>query len=557
MRIEITPNGIRSPAADSRQFFSEVVCLPAGFYAARVQILFSEQAAGELIRIGARTASPPAQLADFELAAVPANTRLLDSLYLYFCVEAEQSVEIYGEAEQNSASTLLRFITLVAAEEGRFDPEAFNFPAIEPITIGELKTVLIGTTGICNASCLHCPTNKPSRGIVPTGVMDMGLFTKIITELAQGEFAGTMLVTLFNEPLADPFLEERLRLIKLLLPASPISIATNCALFDPGKHGFLLELADDIAIHFEGMSPEVYDRYMHPLKYDRVLPKVLSLLEMDKNNKASIVTPVHRGNFAETNSIHQFFQLERQRITAFFGIRNRSWEPGPWRDLSLAPVGGYCQPKQLRDFVIDWDGLVLACCNDFARRNRLGDLRKQTIADVLDGPEFNDMLDIFRTKRWSDRDACRACRVDHEGTVQELVEAAIGEADNKLHRFAPAAFRVSDGIMRNSQGDIVVEADREPGEVVIFGPYRRFPPGRYRVVHSVIVNDIPAAEAYFTQDSLLDYDEVIASRQVQIAAVGAVELTLDFELDRRGLLEFRLAPANIGFVYKGATVYTL
>ena len=103
--------------------------------------------------------------------------------------------------------------------------------------------------------------------------MSLELFTKIVTELAEGGFPGWFLFGLFGEPLEDPSLEQRLRLIKQLLPQARISIATNCGVYDPGKHAFIVELADDIGVHVEAISPEIYDRLMAPLKAGARLPK--------------------------------------------------------------------------------------------------------------------------------------------------------------------------------------------------------------------------------------------------------------------------------------------
>src|SRR3954463_8438863 len=46
--------------------------------------------------------------------------------------------------------------------------------------VPHLNSVGIGTTGTCNASCIHCPTGKASTANSPRGTMPMDLFRKII-----------------------------------------------------------------------------------------------------------------------------------------------------------------------------------------------------------------------------------------------------------------------------------------------------------------------------------------------------------------------------------------
>ncbi len=85
---------------------------------------------------------------------------------------------------------------------------------------------------------------------------------------------------------------------------------------------------------------------MHPLKADRVFPKILSLLNSDKSNKVHITTPVHKGNLGEIPNIRRYFEAHGAGDPHFTHIGNRSWEAGPWSELALAPVGGYCYPDE-------------------------------------------------------------------------------------------------------------------------------------------------------------------------------------------------------------------
>jgi hypothetical protein len=64
------------------RFFSEILRLPAGSYAAKVQIVFSEAAAGENVRIAARLLSDRTELDSLELTATPENRTMLDDLFL-------------------------------------------------------------------------------------------------------------------------------------------------------------------------------------------------------------------------------------------------------------------------------------------------------------------------------------------------------------------------------------------------------------------------------------------------------------------------------------------
>jgi len=62
------------------RFFSEILRLPAGSYAVKTQIVFSEAATGENVRIAARLLSDRTELDSLKLTATPENRTKLDDL---------------------------------------------------------------------------------------------------------------------------------------------------------------------------------------------------------------------------------------------------------------------------------------------------------------------------------------------------------------------------------------------------------------------------------------------------------------------------------------------
>lgn len=531
------------------RFFSETHRLPAGRYAARVQIMFAEEAAGESIRIAVRRFADQAVLDQIELAAVPENREKLDDLYLRFSLDEEQTIEIFGHAAANCATTLLRFITIISVD-GPVTAEDFYFHGYEKPQIKDLTEIIFGTTGVCNASCVHCPTNKEHRRF-PHGYMDFAMFSRMIHELAEGGFTGWFLFGLFGEPLEDPLLERRLRLIKELLPRSATSIATNCGVYNDDKHAFVVDLADRIAVHVEAIAPEIYNRFMHPLKAERVFPRILQLLKRDENKKIYITSPIHKGNLAELPNIRDYFMSYGADEPQFTQISNRCWEEGPWRELALAPIGGFCAPDYMNAFVVDFDGAVLGCCLDFSKSARLGDLTKQSVAEVLASPEWGEMWDIHRTKNWSKKPACSRCRSDQPNEIQRIIQPLVASGD-RVQRFPASAFRTAPGVTREGDGRSRVGRGAGGG-CVIYGPYRRLAPGRYRVTHSLEVTHYREQGAALELDILRDAAAITAKKTVPIERCGAFELDLEFETDG-ALVEFRVARSGVDFLHSGAIV---
>ena len=536
------------------QFFSKILTLPAGRYAARVQIIFSEAAAGETITIVARRLSDGTVLDSLELSADPAKGASVDDLLLCFHVAEKQNIEIYGKTEAHCSTTLLRYITVIETQESEIDIENFYFKYEHQISISDLSCVILGTTAICNASCIHCPTNKDYRRGFPHGYMDFQLFSKIIMELRDGGYSGWFLFGLFGEPLEDRYFEQRLRLIKQLLPAAQISVATNCGVYDPEKHAFLLDFADTIGVHVEGISPQIYNRFMHPLKADKVFPKIISLLTADKSKKVHITTPVHKGNLAEVPNLRRFFDAYGAAAPHFTHLGNRSWDGGPWSELALAPVGGWCHPKELRTFVIDWDGAVLACCFDFAKAGKLGDLSRQSIDDVLRSDTWLEMSETHRTKSWSKKAACSRCRYDHATVVETMVHGLVATED-RTQKIPPSAFHLVKEVGRDEGGGNIRVGGAAADGIVIFGPYRRIAAGRYKVSHFIDVLK-PGENGYLEIDAVANGTHRAATKSYHVKRPGPVELTLEFESDG-SVSELRVTKIDVEFVHRGALLQQL
>ena len=271
MRVEIASRPQRSildsPEATSGQFFVEVVSLQKGKFSARIHLIFSTFAQGETITIRVHSLARDEEIAKTEVVLDRTNISN-DEIYLNFELFDAADVLFTGHATANCSTTLVRLITVIGGADRLSSREDFFLAEPGMPSARRIRGIVIGTTGVCNASCIHCPTNKPSRRM-PQGRMNMKLFSKIVTELAKAFYRGNILFDLFGEPLHDPFLAQRLRLVKEKLPRTEISIATNAGLFDESRHSEIVDLADIIAVHVGSVSPEVYNRIMDPLKAER------------------------------------------------------------------------------------------------------------------------------------------------------------------------------------------------------------------------------------------------------------------------------------------------
>jgi MoaA/NifB/PqqE/SkfB family radical SAM enzyme len=565
MRVELASRPRRPYCSDLNfssdtggTFFAEVLHLASGRFAARAQIMFSEFAAGEVVRITARNVATSQILAEVVLTADLARRVEGDEIYLSFSMPQPGHVEIAGHVTANRDSTLLRLLTVLDEPNGKRARSDFFFPDTEPASIAELKEVSIGTTGICNASCVHCPTNKKSFHM-PHGRMSESLFEKIIIGLHDGGFKGEIFFGLFAEPLEDPLLLDRTKLIKKLLPESPVSIATNGALFDPIKHADIFDFVDHIAVHVEAIDPAVYNYLMHPLKAERVLPKIRSMIGTAKQKNRdvlSITTPVHKGNIAEVRAISVFCH-EFGLHSNFTALSSRAWEGGIYPKLAIAPTGGLCRPTTMvTSMFIDFDGLVLPCCYDFSRSLPLGNLTHQTFDEVFASPEWDAMYGVFKRGEWSTREACGRCRADDASTIVKLAQSLSASVFGNFTSFPASLFRVTPIARRDGGGSIFVDPDKPDG-AAIYGPYANLQAGKYRLYHELDIQRAGSSCA-IELDVAINFGKQIAVKKVVCGRNSQEEPLIDFTIDSAATVEFRIFKiGTLGFEYKGATLVRL
>lgn len=560
MRVDIESRPQRSLLdsieATSGRFFVEVVSLPKGRLSVRVHLLFSKFAQGETITIRAHSLARNEELAKAEVLADPTQIAT-DEVFLHFELSDPADVLLTGHVTANCTTTLLRKITIIRGDQDASREDFFARDHMAPGT-RRIQNIVIGTTGVCNASCVHCPTNKQSRRM-PQGRMSMELFSKIVNELAKASYKGKILFGLFGEPLDDPFLVQRLKLVKEKLPKTEISIATNAGLFDESRHSEVVDLADIIAIHVESVSPDVYNRIMDPLKAERVFPRIINLIKLSQKkgrNNITLTAPIHKENILDADRIRQFFEPAGNFGLDFTPLSNRAWDAGPFFEMALAPVGVACQPAHIMDqIIIDWDGAVVPCCFDFSKSMILGNLNETTIEELYAGQKWRDMFETFRRGEWARRPACAQCKTDDCATVASMVNNLTGSARNKILSFEGRAFSVTASGKRDADGTIVSTPQSADG-CVVYGPYIRLNPGRYRVYFSVSVLSNSAATVML--DVCSRRMDRLASRYVDVSTPGRIDGTLEFtqsSADPNDVFEFRVWKfGNASFAFRGITL---
>jgi radical SAM protein with 4Fe4S-binding SPASM domain len=226
---------------------------------------------------------------------------------------------------------------------------------------------------------------------------------------------------LHAEPFADPFLVARARKIRELFPSSNFFINTNGAHFSERRHGELFKYVNCVGVHIESLDPEKYNTLMAPLKLKSVLPKVEKMVAMG-GDKVSLVIPIHKKNVDEYPELRAWWQSLGGGTIVPLPFTNRGALREEILEYHLFAEPGICRQRVAFDFIIDWDGEVLSCCQDFSKKSGIGDLREQTVAEVVFSKKRRDLFDDLKNQRWGKLEMCRNCLFDSQHKLSHMLE---------------------------------------------------------------------------------------------------------------------------------------
>ncbi len=278
----------------------------------------------------------------------------------------------------------------------------------------------------CNAHCVMCPAGRddylpaecrPISGGVgdsartrgKTWRMSEALFARIVDDLAGIEGAA---LHLFNEPLLDPHLERRVARIRARWPSMLQVISSNGALLTPTRARALF--AAGVTILTFGLYTSDPDRYRRFTGLDPATAwrNLDATIRAAAEYGAEVRVKVLDGLLVpgEEDRLRERFE-GRYGIALHIGMLHdragnvRLEEPGAEPCSEFGPGGGgraigcLDRDRPWRVMHVLADGRVVLCCNDWDAMHVLGDLRRQSIAEVWRGAPYQGLRRALGTSR--------------------------------------------------------------------------------------------------------------------------------------------------------------
>jgi wyosine [tRNA(Phe)-imidazoG37] synthetase (radical SAM superfamily) len=295
---------------------------------------------------------------------------------------------------------------IAAGQEGAAGPGVLEHLRAARFLIDNVETearrthllyVSLETCTSCNHRCPFCPVSVDPR---EKEVMSQELFESLVDQIvAVGGKGVVVFLSNYNEPTFDPLFEERCRV--LFERGLPVSILTNASHFTPDRARRLEAMGRFryIGINLPTLDAERY------LQLHGTRDLALVLANIDAMRARSLAEETAIVVLGEEDEAHQ---KDIEAITARFAPRG--WQIKPFKIRSRPSSGTYvpepppkktlrgCELMGSRPFEhlhITATARAVLCCQDYYEKLTIGDLKTQTVAELLGGET------MARLRKWT------------------------------------------------------------------------------------------------------------------------------------------------------------
>jgi MoaA/NifB/PqqE/SkfB family radical SAM enzyme len=276
-----------------------------------------------------------------------------------------------------------------------------------------LKYVSLEAHTVCNQSCYFCPVSIAPR---EDYFMPTELYLRIVGELAahRGTIESVFMIN-YNEPTADRRFLDQVRAIKAA--GLPPAVLTNGSGLTPERIDALVEMG---GLRFLSINLSTLDRARY--RRDRGEDHLAGVLRnVDYAKDKPVAQQMDIVVLGTGNDDHQrdFEEIRERFAGSRFAVKSfEVMDRAGYLQIGLKPA----MPNQklcgcdnvgsrpLQHLHITPRGLCVLCCEDYDEKYVVGDLAKQSVSEVLRGPE------LARMRRWvygleeAPRDfICRGC----------------------------------------------------------------------------------------------------------------------------------------------------
>jgi len=256
--------------------------------------------------------------------------------------------------------------------------------------------------------------------------MNMELYKKIALDYTSDKRADGFGLSLQCEPLMDNKLFERISFFqKHNSPQMPCFISTNGTLLNKEMcHKVLNSGIDLLQISVNGLNKDDFEKINQGKNYEQFINNINYFLIQDLSKIGVYISLVKTAPFEEQiDSAAKKWRKLGYEVVVFL-VSNRGGALKEFRKYALTrknlPLTRRiriavrnillrCCPLPFFQMTVLANGKVILCCNDWERKTIIGDLNKQTIREVWNSDEMNEIRHKIISGRYNEVAACKEC----------------------------------------------------------------------------------------------------------------------------------------------------
>jgi radical SAM protein with 4Fe4S-binding SPASM domain len=285
----------------------------------------------------------------------------------------------------------------------------------------------IETTNRCNMNCAMCFRPIMFKGGIKPGFMDFKLYKKIIDQ-AGAHHAYSIRLSWRGEPLVHPKIVDMIKYAKQK-GIKEVSFLTN-ALNLKGKlaEDIVKSGIDWITVSFDGLGA-TYEKIRRPAKFDEAIQRLKDFQAIKK--RLNTTKPV-----LKVQSIWPAIEKDPQKFYNTFKDIADNISSNPYKAFyesdKIDHDPNFICPQPWHRFVITWDGKVTQCICSYMEDGIVGDVNKQSIAEIWRGEAFNKVRKLQRQRNRLVMSCCRNC---FDGAKKKKVKVKVGGRASRQYTY--------------------------------------------------------------------------------------------------------------------------
>lgn len=256
-------------------------------------------------------------------------------------------------------------------------------------SVKRFKRIYVEITNVCNLNCSFCqPTLRPKR------YMSVAEFQHICSEIAP--YTNYIYLHVKGEPLLHPQLEDILQVAAAY--NLTVNITTNGTLIEKRLDTLLANPPHQINLSFHSAKDNAV------VDFDAYVTSLFASLERLHNETDCQLSL----RLWTTRERPEMFGVNNVRILDRLHINIA--EPFEWPDLAASyyEENGTCQGLKSHIAIL-CDGTVVPCCLDGNGVMKLGNIYKESLTDIINGPRATRIHTEFTRHRKACEELCRHC----------------------------------------------------------------------------------------------------------------------------------------------------